>query len=91
MFRKLLIVFAVVLLAAVIIIPACAQFCPFGGFGPFGIGPFGTSYSTGFTTASTFSSGFTTVNGIAVPFGTPFCGAGVSPFGLGFGGIGPFC
>ena len=96
MFRKLLLVCAVVLLAAVFILPAGAQFCPFGGIGPFGIGTLGTSYSTGFTTASTFSSGFTTVNGVAVPFGTPFLGAGISPFGfgcggLGFGGFGPFC
>lgn len=92
MFRKLLLVCAVVLLAAVFILPAGAQWCPFGGFGPFGIGPFGTSYTTGFTTASTYSSGFTTVNG----FAAPFWGAGFTPFGLGcgglgFGGFGPFC
>jgi hypothetical protein len=106
MFRKLLIVFTVALLAAVFILPASAQFfgSPFGGFGPFGFpfgfSPFGTSFSSGFTTASTFSSGFTSVNGFASPFFGgfgPFCGTGFGGFGpfggcglggLGFGGLG---
>ena len=88
MCRKLLIVFTVTLLAAVFILPAAAQCAPFGGCGlggfggPFGgcgyggWGPFGSSYSTGFTTASTYSSGFTTVNGYSVPYG----GCGCGPF-----------
>jgi hypothetical protein len=97
MFRKLLVVFTVALLAAVVILPASALFSPFGlgfglGFSPFGFSPFGafgfspfgigTSFTTGFTTASSVTSGFTSVNGVAVPFGFGFSPFGFSPFGI---------
>jgi hypothetical protein len=97
MSKKLLMVLAAVLIAAVFIVPAGAQFCSPFGFG-FGISPFGTSVATGFTTVSSFTSGFTAVNGVAVPFGfgcgVPFGGFGLGGCGfgtgLGFGGFSPF-
>ena len=89
MSKKLLMVLAAVLIAAVFVLPAGAQFCSPFGFGGFGFSPFGTSVATGYTTVTSYTTGFTSVNGFAVPFG---CGFGV-PFGglgLGFGGFSPF-
>ena len=96
MSKKLLMVLAAVLIAAVFVLPAGAQVCSPFGFSPFGFGvfsPFGTSVATGYTTVSSYTTGFTSVNGVAIPFG---CGLGV-PFGgfgfgtgLGFGGFSPF-
>ncbi len=86
MFRKVLRVFAVSLLAVMFVLPASAQF----------FNPFGTSFTQGFTTASSFTTGFSSVNGFAVPFGfgfgTPFIGSGFgTPFiGSGFGIGTPF-
>jgi hypothetical protein len=87
MFRRLLVVSTVALLAMGCILPAMAWFTPFGPFGAFGFGPFGTSFTSGFTTASTYASGFTSVNGFAAPFF-----GGFWPFGIGFpfGPFGPF-
>jgi len=99
--RKLLILGTVALLAAVFILPSSAQVLPFSGFSGlspfgtsiFGYSPFGTSYTAGYTTVMSYSSGFATINGIAIPFGSPFLGygySGISPFdsGLGFGDLG---
>lgn len=96
MSKKLLMVLAAVLITAVFVLPAGAQFCSPFGFSPFGFStfsPFGTSVTTGFTTVSSVTSGFTSVNGVAVPFGwglgVPFTGFGFGT-GLGFGGFSPF-
>lgn len=93
MSKKLLMVLAAVLIAAVFVLPAGAQICSPFGFGGFGCSPFGTSYATGYTTVSSYTTGFTAVNGLAVPFGwglgVPFSGFGLGT-GLGFGGFNSF-
>lgn len=90
MFRKLLIALTVALLAAVFVLPGSAWFGPFGGFGC-GLSPFGTSFSSGFSSCSSFTTGFSSVNGFATPFGFGGCGIPFGGFGgCGLGGLGGF-